>query len=231
MENKTSCKDRIVALKYGQTVLSHKHIYPNGDPERYDSISLTVYLIEQDGRRILVDAGCDTMPGFPLSHFVSPCEILARYGLTPQEITDVIITHAHHDHIDAIRHFTNATVYVQEKEYERGKQYLPEHARLHIFDQSCSVTDDVQVFCIGGHSAGSCIVCYTLGEHVYVICGDECYSPNNLLYKIPTGASKNREASKAFIEEYSKPCYIPLLCHDPRILPDTNGYVVLEELR
>ena len=67
---------------------------------------------------------------------------------------------------------------------------------------------------MGGHSAGSCVVEFTIGEQKYVIVGDECYSRENLEQKIPTGSSCCPEKSMEFIEKYSGKEYIALLCHE-----------------
>ena len=66
---------------------------------------------------------------------------------------------------------------------------------------------------IGGHSKGSCIVTVKAGEKTYVICGDECYQPECLTHRIPTGATCCPEKSRAFVEPYSGAEFVPLLCH------------------
>ena len=117
---------KLTALKYGETVLSEHMILEGGERGRLYPISLILYLIETEGRWILVDAGCDTMPGFPLSHFCGPVAILERYGVPPEEITDVILTHHHHDHAQGAEHFSEARFWVQREELEKCKKYLPD---------------------------------------------------------------------------------------------------------
>lgn len=216
---------RITALKYAQSVLSEAMCFAGGREEKKLPISFTVYLIEEEDRKILVDAGCDTMPGFVMEYFVSPVEILARLGKNPEEITDLVITHAHHDHIEAAPHFSKAVIHIQQEEYAAGKRYLPAEAKVQCFVRETQISPSVRVLCIGGHAKGSSIVTVAAGEKTYVICGDECYQPECLTQRIPTGASCCPEKSRAFVEEYSREQYVPLLCHDPRILPDQNGVV------
>lgn len=52
------------AIKYGETVLAEDLIFEGGRPDKCRPISLTIYLLITTSRIILVDAGCDTMPGF-----------------------------------------------------------------------------------------------------------------------------------------------------------------------
>lgn len=214
---------RVIALKYGETDLPLRMVFFGSHSEEREPISLTLYLVRIGKRNILIDAGCDTMPGFQLRHFCGPVEVLRQYGLAPHEITDVIITHAHHDHIDGIRHFPHATVWIQADEYEKGKRYIPDGCRLRIYQRSAVVTRDLRIRAIGGHSVGSSIVLLRHATDVYVFCGDECYSPKCLERCIPTGSSHCPQKSRAFIEIYRQPPYRVLLAHDPNLLPDTNG--------
>ena len=55
-----------------------------------------------------------------MSLFKKPVDVLKEYGLSPNDITDVIITHSHHDHIEAIRYYENATIHIQKDEYDKA---------------------------------------------------------------------------------------------------------------
>jgi len=46
-----------------------------------------------------------------------PTTVLAEVGLTPADVTDVIITHAHFDHMGNIEDFPNAIFHIQEREF------------------------------------------------------------------------------------------------------------------
>ena len=187
-------------------------------------ISFAFYLIQTEKRNILVDVGCNDGAGFPMMQFCKPTEIIQMLGLNPQDITDVLITHAHHDHIEAISTYENAVVYIQEDEYQNGKRYIPPNMTVKTFTEEYALCDGITMKRIGGHDVGSCIVvCQAGGKH-YVLCGDECYVKKCISEKIPTGMSYNQDKSKAFIEEYSKEKYIPLLFHDPDILTGKLGF-------
>ena len=100
MENVLS----VTALKYAESTLAERYIFPGGASDKRLPISFTIYLIKTDKHMILVDAGCDTMPGFEMKNFCGPVAALKRQGIMPEDITDVIITHSHHDHIEAVCH-------------------------------------------------------------------------------------------------------------------------------
>lgn len=58
------------------------------------------------------------MPGFEMQNFKSPVLALEEKGVQAKDITDVILTHAHHDHIEAVRYFENALIHIEREAYE-----------------------------------------------------------------------------------------------------------------
>ena len=205
---------KLIQLKYADSVLSEKLIFKGGSPEKFRPITFMIYLIDIGSRKILVDAGCDTMPGFEMKNYDRPVDVLKRHGYQPEDITDVIITHAHHDHIAAVHYYTAATIHIQEDEYVKGKKYIPEGLTVRCFSDQCVIADQVNVVKIGGHSRGSSIVIFELNGKKQVLAGDECYLRECLEKQLPTGSSFCPEKSQAFIEEYSKPEYAVWLFHN-----------------
>lgn len=208
----------ISAVVYGETELPESMVFSGGSEQVVYPIKLILYIVKSGKHLILIDAGCDTMPGFSLRNFMSPPVALRDAGIDSEQITDVIITHAHHDHIDGVRHFPNTVIHIQEDEYQAGKSYIPEGFRVHSFREHCVVADCLEICRIGGHSPGSCIVVLNRDEKRIVFCGDECYLRACLDRKIPTGCSCNMEISRKFVETYGSGAYRVLLSHDPEIV-------------
>ena len=206
---------KLTAIRYARSVLPENMIFAGGNPEKTRPISFVMYDVEVEGKHILVDPGCDTMPGFVMEDYVLPLDALKTMGITPELVSDVIITHAHHDHIDCVRHFPNSVVHIQREEAKIGAKYLQEIKQVELFDDEVTVAGCVRVRKIGGHSLGSCVVELDTGDKTWVIAGDECYSYDCLNLQIPTGSSRCPENSKKFIEEYAREGYRVLLCHDP----------------
>ena len=207
-------KVAVYCLKYAQSTLPERMVYADGDWEKRIPISFAIYCIRWGGRNILVDAGCDTMPGFEMEWLSSPADVLKEAGLTAKEITDVILTHAHHDHIDAVRHFENAVVHITNTEYEKGKSYIPERFSVNTFETELVISPELRAVLWGGHASGSAIVELKQGDTIHVFAGDECYTAANLTQGKPTGACANPEKAEAFIQVYSKKPYIVHTCHD-----------------
>ena len=217
---------KLTALKYGETEITERMAFPDGDPEKKLPIALLFFLIETDGRKILADVGCDTMPGFPLYRFCPPVKVLEACGIRRESITDVVLTHAHHDHIDALRYYPQADIRLQRAELDAAQPYLPKNGSLHLFDAGAVVCPRVEVRHIGGHSAGSSILLLSAPQGEYVLCGDECYTRENLLQKRPTGCSLDPARSTAFVETYSDARYRTVLFHDPDLVKEIGSHVL-----
>jgi len=175
---------RIIPLHYGDSVLSEDMIFLNGDKNKVHKISFKVYLVETPDNLILVDAGCETMPGFVMENFIGPLKALEKFNVKPEEITDVLITHAHHDHIECVKYFKNATIHIEKDEYEGGRKYIPANFKVNIFSDRYELSKEIRIVKIGGHSTGSCVVEIIDNDTFYVIAGDECYSRQCLIRKI-----------------------------------------------
>ena len=217
---------KLTALKYSETEITERMAFPNGNPEKKLPIALLFFLVETAGRSILVDVGCDTMPGFPLYRFCPPVEVLECCGVPRGSITDVVLTHTHHDHIDALRYYPQAAIWLQQAELAAAQPYLPSSGRLHLFDAGAVICPNVEVRHIGGHSAGSSVLLLSVPQGEYVLCGDECYTRENLLKKIPTGSSLDPAKSTAFVETYSDARYRTVLFHDPDLVKEIGSRVL-----
>lgn len=207
-------KIEIIPIDYAKSTLPESWVFLKGDKDVKVPIVFRVFLLKTADRLILVDAGCVTMPGFDMVDFIGPIKALKNMGISVDDITDVILTHHHHDHIECVKEYKNAVVYIQKDEYEKGKQYIGTEQTVKTFDDEIQVCDGVKVIKIAGHSVGSSIVEIAGEDKPTIIAGDECYSRQCLIKKIPTGMSPNPEISKAFIEKYSTGEYNVLLCHD-----------------
>lgn len=205
---------KIIPVDYGKSVLPESIAFENGSADKSVPITFRIYLLKTDNRFILVDAGCETMPGFDMEDFIGPVRALSNIGIAPEDVTDIIITHAHHDHIECVGCYPNAAIYIQKDEYEAGKGYLTDSLHIHTFDEEMQICDGIKVLKIGGHSKGSSIVEITDGGKCHIIAGDECYVRACIDRQIPTGASYDREKSRSFIQKYRQDKFTVWLCHD-----------------
>jgi glyoxylase-like metal-dependent hydrolase (beta-lactamase superfamily II) len=87
--------------------------------EKIDTM-YAVWLIRGGGHNILFDSGFYRDRWFKLwtiKDFLRPDEAVKLAGVKPEEITDIIVSHAHWDHMGGIDLFPKATVWIQKEEF------------------------------------------------------------------------------------------------------------------
>src|ERR1700758_5337415 len=92
----------------------------NGPKDQKVDIAMVVWLIRGGGHTILFDSGFHRDPftkAFPMKEYLRPDEAVKTAGVDPQDVTDVVISHAHWDHMGGIDLFPQATVWIQREEY------------------------------------------------------------------------------------------------------------------
>ena len=91
------------------------------DTSRRIDIAMTVWLLRGNGRTVLVDAGFyreKFVQRWKPVDFVPPSEAVARAGVKPEDVTDIIVSHVHWDHADGLDLFPNARIWIQKEEYQ-----------------------------------------------------------------------------------------------------------------
>jgi glyoxylase-like metal-dependent hydrolase (beta-lactamase superfamily II) len=87
--------------------------------EQFVDGAMVIWLIRGGGKTILFDSGFHRQKYMErVTDFVSPEEAVMLAKADPSQVTDIIISHAHWDHLDGIDLFPNATVWVQKAEFE-----------------------------------------------------------------------------------------------------------------
>jgi len=136
-----------------------------------------MWLLRRESEVILVDTGYDTAEASARERPIrlDPVTALAPFGLAPEEVTDIIVTHLHYDHAGGLHLFPNAQLHMQAAEmaYATGPCMCHDTLRMpftagHIceavtrlyagkvtfYEGDAQIADGVTVHCIGGHSRG-----------------------------------------------------------------------------
>lgn len=104
------------------------------DRGRKLDLAMIVWLVKGNGRNILVDSGFyheKFFKAWKVKDFVKPSKAVARLGVKPEDITDVIITHMHWDHADGMDLFPHARVWMQKDEYTYYTGEAWQHKNTH----------------------------------------------------------------------------------------------------
>ena len=167
-------------------------------------IAMVIWLIRGGGRNILFDSGFHReswLKSFPMIDFVRPDEAVKLAGVQPSEITDIVISHAHWDHMGGIDLFPKATVWIQKEEfrYYTGEAWQPRgqhggidpedaqqlvklntEGRLRLVDgDNVEILPGIRVYTGARHTYASQYL-RVEGNPPFVLASDNCYLYRNL---------------------------------------------------
>ncbi|HEY4130858.1 MAG TPA: N-acyl homoserine lactonase family protein [Gemmatimonadaceae bacterium] len=166
-------------------------------------IAMTVWLLKgADGRNVLVDAGFhreDFINRWHPTDFVPPSEAVARAGVKPEDVSDVIISHIHWDHLDGIDLFPKAQVWLQREEFEHHLDsagtvkdraidagdakilaQIAREGRLHLVDGDAKeIIPGITVYTGGKHTFQSQYAAVKTAEGTVVVASDNVYLYQN----------------------------------------------------
>ena len=214
------------------------------DTSRRIDIAMTVWLLKgSDGRNVLVDAGFhrdDFIQRWKPVDFVLPSEAVARSGVKPEDVNDVIISHVHWDHLDGIDLFPKARIWIQREEFDH---YLDSTgaARDRAIDARdaallARVARDGRLMLVDGDATEIIpgITVYTGGKHTYasqfagvrttfgtvVVASDNLYLYENLTKHVPIAQTldpaSNLRTQSRMLTIASDPRFI-VPGHDPEV--------------
>lgn len=236
----------VYALSYG--------VFPNyavsnliagADRNRKLDLQMMIWLIKGPGKNILVDTGCyheKVIQGKNIRNFIKPSETLAKLGMSPGDITDIIISHMHWDHADGMDLFPNARIWIQKDEYVYyiGDAWQPdgrsggidpddvltlvklntEHKVNLVDGDGKEIIDGITVYTGGRHTFASQYVGVRTTSGTIVIASDNMYLYENLEKHLPIAqtfdADSNLRAQDRMKQIASRPNLI-VPGHDPEV--------------
>jgi glyoxylase-like metal-dependent hydrolase (beta-lactamase superfamily II) len=175
-----------------------------GGPSDKIDIAMVVWLIRGGGHTILFDSGFhrDTfLKEFPMNDYLRPDQAVKSAGVDPAEVTDVVISHAHWDHMGGLDLFPKAQVWIQKDEYryytmdawqpggdhggidpEDVKQLvkLNTEGRVHLVNgDNVEIFPGIRAYTGSRHTYASQYLCVN-GNPKYVLSSDNVYLYYNL---------------------------------------------------
>ena len=174
------------------------------DSTRQMDIAMMLWVLKPaDGGIMLVDAGFHRqkfLDQWKPPEFMRPTDAVAKLGIEPDDVTDIILSHIHWDHMDGLDLFPKARIWVQQAEYD---YYVGDDGRAlhHAIDaEDAKMLADlraagrVELVDGDGREILPGITVYTGGRHTYasqyvgvrtsagtvVVASDNCYLYENL---------------------------------------------------
>jgi len=234
---------RIYPLRNGLCKVRGDHAFAGGCEDKVYGYALYVWLVLGGEKPIIVDTGINNIEEMnrgaakvlyePITQ--TPAESsraqLARFGLTPEDIGHVFITHLHFDHVDELFNYTNAAIHIGKKEWTlatandcRGswghgrimfklRDDPKWNAKLHLVEDE-EVLPGFESFWVGGHTPGSMAYRINTAKGWAVCTGDTISLIENM--KRPVGVYSDLDEVKAAMKKVREKADIVLPSHDPK---------------
>jgi len=199
----------VYAIRYASIPFRVSGLIASADTSRRLDISMMVWLVRgPNGRNVLVDAGFYREPFMaqwkPVD-YLRPDSAVATAGVRASEITDVIISHVHWDHIDGADLFPNARVWIQLEEVEHHVDSagvvldrtinrldaamlheLRRAGRLRLVNGDAQeILPGITVYTGGKHTFASQYVGVRMETGTIVLASDNAYLYENLEKRVP----------------------------------------------
>lgn len=225
----------------------------HGAPTRTTDMAWSIGVLRRGERVVLVDVGTDAFAGgkmpqgrpeargpkaWNVQWGMTLPEALAKLGLEPQDVTDVVLTHHHWDHVEGLVHLPDATVHVQrdvlaamgEDVFAKGS--VPALAarvrKLDAFDPEVhEPLEGITMRRTSVHSPGHMVVEVDCGSRNALLIGDAAYLASHVMEGVPAARSMDEEMHKKVLSRLKKTVddgAILVAGHDP--LTFQAGYVV-----
>jgi len=188
---------KVTLLYYGKITLPKIAMTPNFDPDLEISIPYLGFLMQKDGRNIVVDTGIDehyivdgkAWGGWPAEGGYAYVEkALDDAGVKAEDVETVFYTHLHNDHAGSAKWFKNAQHVFQKNEWAALVNPIPavdirgdyDYSLIEMFkkmdciriDGDMNWEDGVDLYTTPGHTPGSMTVAVRTDQGTKFIVGD-----------------------------------------------------------
>jgi glyoxylase-like metal-dependent hydrolase (beta-lactamase superfamily II) len=171
----------VIAVNYGSLDARKSELFYRyesyGEPDVDVEMAYFFWILSRDGETILVDTGFDPNVAARRGRLCrcAPVDALRELGFDPAEISTLVITHLHYDHIGNLAAFPDAQLVVPRKEldfwtgpgaarYQFASHVEPEEiawlerarrsGRVRLTDETEEIREGVTAIVVGGHSPG-----------------------------------------------------------------------------
>ena len=178
-------------------------------------IAFAFWVVRDETRVILIDTGFkqEMGVGWQITDYQSPIASLQQLGIAPGDVTDVVITHDHWDHVGELGQFPVATVWLTEAtllvlERPAGAR-MPElrdvlrrarrEDRLRVLRSAEQVTSYLAVVPVGLHTEGFQYVVMARADGIWVISSDVGPLRASFEQLLPSGQTSDPVATRSLL--------------------------------
>jgi glyoxylase-like metal-dependent hydrolase (beta-lactamase superfamily II) len=192
--------DEIIAIRYATRASRKSELFYRygsyGEPDADQGLDYFFWVLRDGDRTIVVDTGFDEAAARRRGGRTCLCpprEALARLGIDPLGVGQVIVTHFHYDHTGNLDAFPDAELVVPERELEfwtgpmAARAQFAQHVepaevahiaaahrdgRARAINGQVTVAPGVVALTVGGHSPGQQILLVDTGRGQVVLTSD-----------------------------------------------------------
>ena len=213
----------------------------HADSTRKQELAFIVWALRPAGdtqHAVLFDAGFyrdKFVQAWKPTNFQKPSEAIAKIGLTPDAITDIIISHIHWDHVDGADLFPRARIWIQKDEYDHYVDanglpksrtadtadaamlaQLKKAGRLRLIDgDGKEIIPGITVYTGGRHTYASQYIGVKTTKGTVVLASDNAYTYENLSKHVPIAETFSPADTLANIAAQDRMRHI---ASDPRLI-------------
>ena len=202
----------VIALRYGtrtarrSEVFLHFEVYR--EPDRELAMDYFVWVARNAVRTVLIDCGFNERSGARRNRTMlcPPVEALAQIGVDAAEVSQLIVTHAHYDHIGNLLSFPAARIVIANREFAfwasplsrkplfmasaeeadlDALRQLGEASRVDFISGRASIAPGIEVVEIGGHTPGQLAVIVSTARGETVIASDALHYYEEMTHDRP----------------------------------------------
>lgn len=193
----------VLAIRSGTHVFRKSHLYHQyavyEEPDIDVQMDYFFYVLDDGHELRIVDTGFSPEQGRHRNRTLlnEPRQALAQLGRDPAEVTSVVVTHLHYDHIGNLDCFPNATLFVPRREvefYASDVSHRPvfdvhvdraaaalidaelERGRVELIDGISELADGITAISVGGHSPGQQAVAVATPSGPVVLASDAIHT-------------------------------------------------------
>jgi glyoxylase-like metal-dependent hydrolase (beta-lactamase superfamily II) len=190
---------QVTIVKYGTRSTSKSDVFLNyplyHEADEPIEMDYFVWIVRNADRTVVVDTGFSRHGGEVRrrTQLVDVREAFREFGVDPELAPDVILTHAHYDHVGNLDFFPRSRVFMaaREREFWRSRHasralfhhsvedaelaHLDEVARagrLVLFEDRVGVAPGIEVLVVGGHTPGQCVVKVDTSDGAVLLASD-----------------------------------------------------------
>lgn len=189
----------VIAVRYGTLPSRKRHLYLGwdtyGEPDAAQALDYFFYVLSNARQTILLDTGFEPESARRRRRLcsVAPREAVVQLGIDPTEVTHIVVSHCHWDHIGNLDAYPQAELLVPGRELEFWTSKTAQHIqfsshvdashvdRLVALDREGKVTRfggrleifaGLTAFDVGGHSPGQQIFLVETAEKPLILTSD-----------------------------------------------------------